>query len=361
MAEGAEKSSKTEEATEKRIRDTVEKGNLPFSREAPILGSLLASIAFTAFAARDVAAQLVASLRSTFENPVQWDIENGADALHFINGVALQAAWFVLPAAGFFFVAGVLSSVLQNPPQLNMERVRPKWSNVSPVSGWSRLFGMRGLTEFGKALFKFAGVSLIVAWLLSRELGTTMRTMFTDPLQLPETLLSLAMQLLSIVAVATVVLVAADLFFSRIHWRRDLRMSKQEVKDELKQQEGDPTIKARQRQIARERNRKRMMAAVPKATLVIANPTHYAIALRYSREEGGAPLVVAKGTDLIALKIREIAEANDIPVFEDKLLARSMYDHVSIDQMIPQQFYKAVAELIYFLQSKMPAARAGAA
>jgi flagellar biosynthetic protein FlhB len=124
----------------------------------------------------------------------------------------------------------------------------------------------------------------------------------------------------------------------------------------MKQAEGDPMVKARQRQIARDRNRKRMMAGVPKATLVIANPTHYAIALRYSREEGGAPVIVAKGVDLIALKIREIAEANDIPVIEDKLLARSMYDHVEVDQMIPAQFFKAVAELIYFLQARSPSA-----
>ena len=360
MAEGAEKDSRTEEATEKRIRDKVEKGNLPFSREAPILGSLLASMAFTAFAARDVTGSLVANLRSTFENPTQWDIENGADALHFLNGIALQSSRFVLPATGFFLVAGILASVLQNPPQINMERIRPKWSNLSLASGWSRLFGIKGFTEFGKALFKFGAVILIVGGMLSSKLPTTMKTMFSDPLTLPETLLSLAMQLLSIVSIATIVLVAADLLFSRIHWRRDLKMSKQEIKDELKQQEGDPMVKARQRQIARDRNRKRMMAAVPRATLVIANPTHYAIALRYSREDGGAPVVVAKGTDLIALKIREIAEANDVPVFEDKLLARSMYDHVDIDQMIPQQFYKAVAELVYFLQSKS-SSRAGAA
>ena len=120
----------------------------------------------------------------------------------------------------------------------------------------------------------------------------------------------------------------------------------------MKQSEGDPMVKQRQRQIARERTRKRMMAAVPQATLVIANPTHYAIALRYTREEGGAPIVLAKGTDLVALKIREIAEENEIPVIEDKLLARSMYEHVEIDQMIPPEFYKAVAELIYYLHTR---------
>ncbi|MBC8130931.1 MAG: flagellar biosynthesis protein FlhB [Rhizobiaceae bacterium] len=355
MAEGPDKDSKTEQPTDKKIQDTVDKGNLPVSREAPILASLLAAMAFIAFAARDSSAVLLGHLKATFENPVQWNIENGTDALQFLHAVGLDVATFLIPATGFFLVGGVLASALQNPPQINVERIRPKMQNVSIVAGWNRLFGFRGLTEFGKALFKFGAVSIIVSLMLADDLETTLKTMFSDPTLLPETLLTLAMQLLSAVSIATIVLVAADLAFSRIHWRRDLKMSKQEIKDEMKQSEGDPMIKARQRQIARDRNRTRMMAAVPKATLVIANPTHYAIALRYSREEGGAPIVVAKGVDLIALKIREIAETNDVPVIEDKLLARSMYDSVEIDQMIPPQFFKAVAELIYFLQSRSSA------
>ena len=129
-------------------------------------------------------------------------------------------------------------------------------------------------------------------------------------------------------------------------------MSRQELKDEQKQAEGDPLVKARLRSLALDRSRKRMMSAVPRATLVIANPTHYAIALRYVREEGGAPLVVAKGKDLIALKIREIAKGNHIPVVEDKALARSMYDSVEVDKMIPPELYRAVAEVIHFLYAK---------
>ena len=123
-------------------------------------------------------------------------------------------------------------------------------------------------------------------------------------------------------------------------------MTKQEVKDELKQSEGDPIVKSRLRSLARDRARRRMMTAVPRATLVIANPTHYSIALKYVREEDSAPVVLAKGTDLVALKIREIAEANNVPIFEDVALARSMYKQVSVDSVIPQQFYQAVAELI---------------
>jgi flagellar biosynthetic protein FlhB len=137
-----------------------------------------------------------------------------------------------------------------------------------------------------------------------------------------------------------------------VSWQRNLRMTRQEIKDELKQSDGDPIVKARMRSLARDRLRKRMIAAVPRATLVVANPTHYAVALRYVREEGGAPLVVAKGKDLIALRIRQVAEEHGIPVIEDRLLARSLYDAVEVDRLIPPEFYKAVAQIIFFLFSR---------
>lgn len=352
MSDSEDKSSKTEFPTEKKISDAVEKGNLPVSREAPILASLLAIMAFIALQAREGVQRLLLSLQTTFENPLQWDLDTSADALHLLHMLAREAVWFILPAAGLFIAGGVISSVLQNPPQINIERIRPKWSNVSPASGFTRIFGLRGLTEFGKAVFKFITIGVVVSMLLVSSFPTMMQAMFADPVLVPELILQMAMKLLSGISIATIVLVAADLAMTRFHWRRDLMMSKQEIKDENKQAEGDPQIKARQRQIGRDRVRRRMMADVPLATLVIANPTHYAIALRYVREEGGAPVVVAKGADLVALKIREIAEANDVPVIEDKLLARSMYDHVEIDQMIPPQFFKAIAEIIYFLHSR---------
>ncbi|MEF2550882.1 flagellar biosynthesis protein FlhB [Aurantimonas sp. A2-1-M11] len=352
MSDSEDKSSKTEFPTEKKISDAVEKGNLPVSREAPILASLLAIMAFIALQARDGAERLLLSLQTTFENPLQWDLDTSADALHVLHMLAREAVWFILPAAGLLIAGGVIASVLQNPPQINIERIRPKWSNVSPASGFTRIFGLRGLTEFGKAVFKFITIGVVVSMLLVSSFPTMMKAMFADPVLIPELILEMAMKLLSGISIATIVLVAADLAMTRFHWRRDLMMSKQEIKDENKQAEGDPAIKARQRQIGRDRVRRRMMADVPLATLVIANPTHYAIALRYVREEGGAPVVVAKGADLVALKIREIAEANDVPVIEDKLLARSMYDHVEIDQMIPPQFFKAIAEIIYFLHSR---------
>jgi flagellar biosynthetic protein FlhB len=176
--------------------------------------------------------------------------------------------------------------------------------------------------------------------------------MFSDPSLLPELMLTMAIRLVSAIAIATIVLVAADLLWARFKWRSDLKMTKQEVKEEYKQMEGDPMVKARMRSLAQDRSRKRMLAAVPKATFVIANPTHYAIALRYERSEANAPIVVAKGQDLIALKIREIAEKSGVPVIEDKPLARSMYNHVEVDRMIPPDFYKAVAQILFYILTR---------
>jgi flagellar biosynthetic protein FlhB len=157
-----------------------------------------------------------------------------------------------------------------------------------------------------------------------------------------------------IVLICTAVIAVVDIFSTRHFWYEDLRMSKQEIKDENKQADGDPMVKARQRSIARDRARKRMMSEVPRATLVIANPTHFAVALRYDADGEGAPIVVAKGQDLIALRIREIAEESGVPVFEDPPLARSMFAQVSLDNLIPPEFYQAVAELIHRVYEKSP-------
>ena len=176
--------------------------------------------------------------------------------------------------------------------------------------------------------------------------------MEADPRDIPERLFAIVLKLLAGTALAAGLLVAADLVWARLSWGRALRMTRQEVKEEFKEMEGDPTVKARQRSLALNRNRKRMMSAVPRPTLVIANPTHFAVAIRYVRQDGGVPMVVAKGQDLVALPIRAIAEAHGIPVIENKLLARSLYDAVRVDQMIPPLFYRAVAELTHYLNAR---------
>jgi flagellar biosynthetic protein FlhB len=200
-------------------------------------------------------------------------------------------------------------------------------------------------------------VSLLGVMVLRSAHNDVVNALFMEPAALPALILKMSSQLVSTLAVATILLVAADVVWSRVFWLRELRMTRQEVKDEMKQADGNPTVKARMRSLARDRMRKRMIAAVPRATLVIANPTHFAVALRYVREEGGAPLVIAKGQDLIALKIREVAEAHGIPVIEDKALARSLYKAVEVDKMIPPEFYKAVAEIVFYVLGRQARTR----
>lgn len=349
MAEGPDKESKTEEATEKKIRDAVEKGNVPFSREAATLASLLGMAVIASFFLASSVGQLNVSLAHLIDNASGWRLENSGDAARLMEAVGMDALRLLLPVVAILTVAGVMSSFLQNAPQLVLDRIQPKLSRLSISQGWSRIFGAKGQVEFLKSVVKLAAVCVFGFLLLRSAQNDVLNAMFMEPTALPSLILTIGTRLVMAIAVATIVLVAADLVWTRVFWAHDLRMTRQEVKDEMKQVDGDPYVKARIRAVARERARKRMIAQVPRATFVVTNPTHYAVALRYVKEEGGAPLVIAKGQDLIALKIREMAEKHSIPIIEDKLLARSLYKVVEVDKMIPPEFYKAVAEIVFFL------------
>ena len=231
----------------------------------------------------------------------------------------------------------------------------PDFSRISPRAGMRRVFGPRGLVEFAKSLIKVAAVGCVAATMLVSQKAVLLTAMNDDPGTLPERILALAVRTIAAVLVATLAVASADLVWSRILWRRDNRMSKHEVKEELKQAEGDRMVKARLRSLRLDRARKRMLSAVPRATMVVVNPTHYAVAMRYVRSEGGAPMVLAKGVDLIALKIRAIAEAHEIPVVEDKPLARSLYAAVEVERPIPAEFYRAVAEIVHLIQQRKSA------
>lgn len=362
MAEEAhDKESKTEPATEKRIREAVEKGNVPFSKEAATFASLAGILVLTGFFLANNIVRLRFTLERFIDNPGGFAVGNGADVIQLFQAIGLDAARLFIPAIIILAGAGIAASVFQNPPALVLDRIQPDLSRLSISKGWKRIFSIQAHVEFLKALFKFLVVGGVAILILRSAQNDMIKSMFMEPGALPELMRSMAMKLLSALAVATVVLAAADLVWSRVFWQRELRMTRQEVKDELKQIEGDPILKSRMRSVARDRARRRMMAAVPRATVVIANPTHYAVALRYVREEDGAPLVLAKGQDLIALKIREIAEQNGIPVIEDKLLARSLYQSVEVNKLIPPEFYKAVAEIILFLMVRGGAVASSAA
>ncbi len=359
MADDSDKESKTEEATEKKIRDTIEKGQVPFAKEVTVVSSFLAILVFMVFLAEPRAVELGGFLSMFIERPDTWSLSTEHDAVLLYRQIFLEIAKPLAGLMALLIGAGIAASVLQNIPSMVGDRVQPKFSRVSPKEGWKRLFGQKGLAEFAKSLGKLILAGVVLAFTMRGSLNELLAGMITQPEAFGTVIRDIAVEIVVSITGIMVVIAIIDLLWSRFHWRQDLRMTKQEVKDEMKQAEGDPIMKSRLRSLQRDRARRRMMAAVPQATLVIANPTHYAIALRYVREETAAPVVVAKGQDLVALKIREIAEAHEIPVFEDVALARSMYSQVSVDSMIPAQFYQAVAELVRVIYSGKTAPVAG--
>jgi flagellar biosynthetic protein FlhB len=352
MAEPVDKDSKTEEATEKKIRDTIEKGQLPHSKEAPILASFAAILIFTVFFAKDSVVELGSFLSTFLEKPEAWSIATEADVVDLLRVVFLEVGKAVAAVLILLVAAAIAASVLQHVPSFVVDRIAPKFSRISISQGWKRLFGAQGLAEFLKSVGKLAFALIFLMFAINGAQQRLLLGMITQPVAFGMVIREIAINILLALTFAMVIIGAIDIVWSRFSWRRDLRMTKQEVKDELKQSDGDPIIKSRMRSLARDRARRRMMAAVPRATLVIANPTHYSIALKYVREEDSAPVVLAKGADLVALRIREIATANGIPVFEDVALARSMYKQVSVDSVIPHQFYQAVAELVRVVYTK---------
>jgi flagellar biosynthesis protein FlhB len=355
MSEAEDRDSKTEEPTEKKVKDTVEKGNVPFSREVPTLASLLAILAVATTLASQASLHVATLLRSYFVELGTRRLETSSDVMALLAPSSAHVALQLAPVLLMLLAAGVIGSLAQNPFQFNLERIQPKWSKLSPSQGFKRLFGAQGAAEFAKSLFKFIAIGTIVAIVVKSELPDVVLTMIKPEQLIPQVLLGLTVKLVSAVALAALVLAAVDAFWSRFFWRRNLRMSKQELKEEHRQAEGDPMVKLRFKQLARQRASRRMMAKVPKATVVIANPTHFAVALRYMREEDAAPRVLAKGQDAIALKIRSIAEENGISVIENKPLARALYDKAAIDAVIPPEFFRAVAEIIHFLNMKKAA------
>jgi flagellar biosynthetic protein FlhB len=347
-----DQSEKTEEPTAKKIEDALKKGQTPYSRELPTFASLIAILLVLGLLASDRTRALVAALSRLHDKAGGFALEDGTDATAIFLEVYTASAVFLLPVVVLLAVFGVVAALSQSSPRLVGERIRPKLDRLSIPSGLKRIFGSQGLAEFLRALFKFVVVGAIAAVLLWNQVPALIRAIFVEPTLLPSQILAIAVRLLAAVCAATVVLVAADLVYTRMKWRRDLKMTRREVKDELKQSEGDPILKARIRSVQKDRSRRRMLTSVPQSTVVITNPTHVAVALAYTRGEGGAPRLVAKGADKVALRIREIAVEADVPVVEDPPLARALYHAVAVDRFIPEEFYRAVAQVLYYVYSR---------
>ena len=352
MAEDQDRDSKTEEATPRRLEEALAKGNQPFSRELASSAALIAVGLGLPIAMSWMAMHVAPGLALFLDRPGDVRLENSDDVMALAWLVAVFTGIATLPVLLGFALAGMVSSALQNPPRFVLQRITPEMARVSPAKGWQRIFGSAGRAEFLKSLVKFA----VVGCTIFLQLRSAPERVIAYTLMRPDDLVRALIHDVASVFLTTgllmIGLAAIDLLWVRAKWRVDLRMSRQELKEEHKQAEGDPIVRARQRSLARSRARQRMIAAVPRATVVVANPTHYAVALRYVQGEMAAPIVVAKGIDHIALRIREMAEDHDVPVIEDKALARSLYAAVKTDRPIPPEFYRAVAEILLYLMTR---------
>jgi flagellar biosynthetic protein FlhB len=357
MAGSEERESRTEEPTERKLNEAIERGQVPFAREAIICGSLLGILAACASYGLERAGKLADGLRLLIASAGSVHLEVEEDAWFVVRGILLYSAEALAPFLAIMAMGGIIASLFQNAPQLSLDRIRPQASRLSLSSGWKRLFGLQGFSEFLKSLFKFLAVGLAVLVTAKGLVEPLLATLASDPAMIPQVIYNMTLRILWVLCAIAGILAAADIAWSRFKWRRDLRMSRQEIKDEHKQQEGDPLIKLKIRTLARQRSARRIAKTVPRATMVLTNPTHYAVALRYVAGETAAPIVVAKGIDHLAQKIRELAVSHNIPIVENKPLARALYEKVAIDSMIPAEFYKAVAEIIHFLQMRRRARR----
>ncbi len=348
MAENqADDTEKTEEPTQKRLEDAHKKGDVPKSQEVNTWFVMVAATLVVLLFVQDMAKSLTATFRSFLENPHAMTTDGRS-----LQALSSELGMLVLGAVALPFLVLVIFAVAGNLVQHKLvfsgEQIKPKLSKVSLISGWKRLFSMTSLVNFAKGLVKFTVVGAVMFLIVWPQRDRLELIITADVSVLLPTVQTLSVQMLGgVIAILTVV-AGLDFLYQRYQWHQKQRMSMKEVRDEHKQMEGDPTVKAKLRQIRIERGRKRMMANVPDATVVVTNPTHFAVALKY--EEGmQAPVCVAKGIDNIALTIREIARKNEVPVVENPPLARSLHATVEIDQEIPSDQYKAVAQLVTYV------------
>lgn len=348
MSEQTDDAQKTEEPTPKKLDDARKRGTVARSIEVNTWLMLFAGTIIVAF----IAPGLMADVRSVglvfVERPHEYSLEFG-NLVGLLSRAAMAVgAALILPAV-FLVVTAIATGLVQNGVVFSPKALEPKLERFSLIAGAKRLFSVRQFVEFVKGLVKISVVGTIAVLLLAPEFKRIDVTPTIDLSEILGLLHVLVIELMVYVLGVLAVIAAIDLIFQRFQHRKQLRMTRQEVKDEVKQSEGDPHVKGRLRQIRMDRARHRMMQAVPEADVVVTNPTHFAVALRYRQEETEAPVVVAKGQDFIAQKIREVAEENDIPIVENRPLAQALFRTVEIDQEIPTEHYKAVAEVISYV------------
>ena len=360
FAEDANGAEKTEQPTAKKLDDARKEGQVAKSQEIATAFSLLAFFLILRFGYGFMGTNFQMIFGRVYNNiPNVARTYNGYLPVEYIKSILNNALLTMLLICAPFFLIGFLIAFLSDLVQVGFKPtgkpLQPKLSKLNPISGMKKIFSTRKLFELAKSILKLAIMAIvIITFFNGRE--ESLFLLYDMPLQKAIGLMgNLIIELGIRIAAAYMVIAFADLIYQRRKFNKDMMMTKQEVKDEFKNSEGNPEIKGAQKRRMMQASRRRMMQQIPQADVVITNPTHYAVAIRYDADEADAPIVVAKGADYIAQRIKEIAKENSVEIVENKPLARMLYANVEVGEMVPPELYKAVAEVlayVYHLKGK---------
>ena len=343
------KDQKTEEPTSKRVTDTEKKGNFAHSREINSSFILLAALLGFMILGEQSTRNVMGSWTDMFAE--SWALQLTSEELYKVSANAMQAfVKIVGPFLIIIMLAGVMSNLLQiGGLRFSSHPLVPKFNKLNPLAGFGRIFSKNSVMELFKSLFKVGIISVISYYVIKSHWKEIPPLMGFGVGQVLSFMGFVALEIIFNVLLVMIFLSLLDFTFQKFTYLENLRMTKQEVKEERKESDGNPQVKQRIRTVQMQMARKRMMSAVPEADVIVTNPTHISIAIKYDTENFAAPLVVAKGVGPIAMRIREIAKENGIPLVEDKPLARTLNKTVEVGQMIPASLYKAVAEILAYV------------
>ena len=348
MAESDQGQERTEQATPKKREEARKKGQVAISREVASAVILGAALIYFYFGASGLLEGIVNIMKTTFR-------ESGNTLLTQQNIYALASShmanvfFLIFPLLLAVFLAAFLANVFQVGFNISWEAARPKLSKINPLNGFKRLFSLRSLVELAKSIFKITVIGLIAYLVIIHEVPSLLPLAEQSVWGMLIFIGRITFKTLLITCIVMMGFALLDYLYQRWEFEKSIRMSKQEIKEEYRQTEGDPLIKSRIKRLQREIARKRMMASVPRADVVITNPTHLAVAIQYDQEQMNAPTVLAKGAGYMAEKIKEIATENKIPIVENKPVAQVLYKITNIGQTIPEDLYRAVAEILAYV------------
>jgi flagellar biosynthetic protein FlhB len=351
LAEGSDPESKTEEATPRKLEEARKKGDVAKSPDVAAAMSLAGATAVLLIGGGYFSRQMAEDMLPFLAEPhaMIGGLQAGAGV-----EIGMRAVWAVTPFLAALMLAVIVGGVGGNLAQsgflFTAEKIKPKWSAVSPLSGFKRIFGPDGIVQFIKTFLKLVAIGAVCWWVLKPHTRELENLAAMSPAMILPFARDLAASLMISALIFLAFTAGADFIWQKFRFAKRMRMTKEETKEDYKQTEGDPHVKGKLRQIRMQRSRQRMMQAVPSATVVITNPTHYSVALRYEPDQGdAAPICVAKGVDAVAFRIREMAKENGVPVVENVPLARALYATVEVDEVIPREHFEAAAKVIGFV------------